>query len=132
MSVPVQLDDLGAALADFGAGYLLTTTEGRVKTVTVEARVEGDVVRVVWPSRGSAANLAQNPHATLVFWPRQPRGHSLIIDGTATATPDGFDFRPTSAILHRPASHAPHEDTGQQPNEPADDGHDCANDCRHL
>jgi hypothetical protein len=29
MSVPVAVGDLAKALTDFGAGYLLTTSEGR-------------------------------------------------------------------------------------------------------
>lgn len=128
MSVPVDLADLGAALADFGAGYLLTTAGGRVKAVTIAARVERDIVRVVGPSRGSAANLAGNPQATLVFWPRQEHGYSLLVDGTATPTDEGFDLVPVSAVLHRPASHAPPDALERC----ADDEHSCSNDCHHL
>jgi hypothetical protein len=119
MSIPVELDDLAHALKDFGEGYLLTTGNRGVKAVTVTASVEGDVVRIPGPSRGTAANLASAPTATLLFPPREPRGHTLLVDGTAEAVADGFVLTPTSAVLHRPAAHAD-GDTGS-----LSCGHDC-------
>ena len=77
MSIAVDLDRLEQALADFGAGYLLTTSpDGRVKA------------------------------APVLFPPRKAQGYSLIVDGTAAATDAGIAVTPQSAVLHRPASHS--------------------------
>ena len=122
MSIAVDLDRLEQALADFGAGYLLTTSpDGRVKAVTVEpACVDG--ILLVGPSEGSASNLSTNPTATVLFPPREAQGYSLIVDGTAAATDAGIAVTPQSAVLHRPASHSdgPPPPTG------------CQNDCTRL
>ena len=122
MSIAVDLDGLEQALADFGAGYLLTTAgDGRVKAVTVEpACVDG--ILLVGPSKGSASNLSTNPTATVLFPPRKAQGYSLIVDGTAAATDAGIAVTPQSAVLHRPASHSdgPPPPTG------------CQNDCTRL
>lgn len=109
MSIPVDLTRLGEALADFGSGYLLTVSPpGRVKVLTVDPRVVDGRLLLSGPSGGSAANLATNPTVTAVFWPLEARGFSLIVDGTARAVGDDFEVTPESAILHRPAAHAPH------------------------
>jgi len=112
MSIPVAIGDLAKALADFGAGYLLTTSgDGRVKVVTVEpVLTEGDLI-VVGPGRGSSANVAANPAVTLLFPPLAPRGYTLLVDGTAEMSGDDARITPATAVLHRPAEH--------------DGGHDC-------
>lgn len=120
MSIAVEIERLAEALADFGPGYLLTVSpEGRVKAVTVDPEVVDGVVRCA-PSRGSAANLTGNPQATLVLWPREAHGYSLLVDGTAVATADVIALTPASAVLHRPASHA------DGPVEGDGCGHDCS------
>ena len=120
MSIPVEVSRLSEALADYGSGYLLTVSaDGRVKAVTVDPEVVDGVVRCS-ASRGSAANLAANPQATLVMWPREPHGYSLLVDGTAAATDEAVDLTPVSAVLHRPASHADGPVAGDGC------GHDCA------
>lgn len=122
MSIPVDLDKLGSALDDFGAGYLLTVSgDGDIKVVTVEPDLVDGVLHTP-PSKGSARNLADNPKAALVFPPKEYHGFSLIIDGTATAGDDAITMTPTAAVLHRPASHA------ENPTAPGD----CQNDCRRL
>jgi hypothetical protein len=121
MSIPVDVADLAKALEDFGAGYLLTTSAERtVKVVTVEPAVVGDVVVVEAPGAGTLRNLAGHAAVTLVFPPAEPRGFTLLVDGTAAV--DGHDVRvtPTGAVLHRPASHA------DGPPPPDGCGHDCA------
>lgn len=129
MSIPVDIADLARALDAFGSGYLVTAgADGRVKVVTVDPRLEGELVHIDGPSRGSAANLATTPAATLVFAPTEPRGHTLLVDGTARAAGDGFRFTPVSAVLHRPGSHA----DGPPPPAFADDATDCENDCRPV
>lgn len=123
MSIPVEISALGDALADRGPGYLLTTdAEGRVKAVTVEPELRDGVLHCA-PSRGTARNLAANPAATLLFPPAVERGHTLLVDGTATASDDEIAFTPASAVLHRPAHHA---DPADRPAEGDGCGHDCA------
>lgn len=121
MSIPVDLDRLADALADFGAGYLLSTDGTRVKVVTVEPVLD-DGALVTAPSEGTSRNVTRNPLVTVLFPPPVPRGHSLIVDGTAVDDGAGFRITPGSAVLHRPAAH------GDGP--PAPGG--CANDCEPL
>lgn len=123
MSIPVDRAKLAEALTDFGPGYLLTTSpEGRVKAVTVEPVADGEVLRMPWSSKGTSANLAANPAATLVFPPRQPHGYTLIVDGTARPVTDGFELVAATAVLHRPSAHS----DGPPPPE------GCGNDCLPL
>lgn len=103
MSIPVEIDALADTLVGFGAAYLLTVdAEGQVKVVSVAPRLEGGRLTCA-PSAGTARNLADNPHATLVFPPSRDGGMSLLVDGTATADEAGIALTPTSAVLHRPA-----------------------------
>src|SRR4051794_126903 len=107
MSIVVDLDRLGERLREHGPGYLLSSgPDGRVKAVTVEPVLEGEVLRVPGGSRGTARNLEHTAAVTVLFPPPAPRGYSLIVDGTAVATADGFDVTPEHAVLHRPADHA--------------------------
>ncbi len=123
MSIVVDLERLAATLADYGTGYLLTASaDGSVKAVTVEP-TWADGVLHLGASRGSAANLATNPKATVIFPPLLSRGYTLIVDGTGDATDEGIDVRAEKAVLHRPASHS----DGPGAPEPATGcGHDCA------
>lgn len=126
MSIPVDLDRLSDALGDYGAGYFLTASaDGSVKAVTVETTLAGGTFELP-ASRGSQANLAVNPRATLVFPPLQQRGYSLIVDGEATSGETRIVFTPSSAVLHRPASHA------DGPAPPVAAGDSCGNDCIHV
>lgn len=116
----MEIDQLADALTGRGAGYLLTASaDGRVKAVTVEPTLADGVLRCP-ASRGSARNLDAHPAATLLFPPTEPRGHTLLVDGTATADDDGISFTPESAVLHRPADHA------DGPTTPGGCGNDCA------
>ncbi|QYJ04139.1 hypothetical protein KUV85_00220 [Nocardioides panacisoli] len=120
MSIPVAIGDLAGALADFGSGYLLTTTEGRVKVVTVDPELDGTDLVARGPGRGTLANLAANPAVTVVFPPAEPKGYTLLVDGTAAAEGEDVRVTPTTAVLHRPRSHA------DGPVPPDGCGHDCA------
>lgn len=120
MSIPVEIERLGEALAGRGLGYLLTASgDGRVKAVTVVPTLVDGVLRCP-ASRGSAANLAVLPAATLLFPPVEERGHTLLVDGTAATDDEGIAFTPETAVLHRPASHA---------DGPIGSVADCGNDC---
>lgn len=119
VSIPVEIGNLLAALKGFGSGYLLTTTEGRVKVVMVDPSGADSGLRINSPGRGTMVNLAANPAVTLVFPPLERRGYTLLVDGTALADGDDVVVTPTSAVLHRPATHA----DGPMP--PDGCGHDC-------
>jgi hypothetical protein len=122
MSIPVEVADLAQALEDFGAGYLLTNRAGAVKVVTVEPTVSDGVVLVEGPGKGTVANLAENPAVTLVFPPREPRGFTLLVDGSGEVVGEDVRIAPATAVLHRPASHA---DGPPAPGQGADCGNDC-------
>jgi hypothetical protein len=108
MSVPVEVVDIGKALTDYGAGYLLTSSEGRIKVVSVEPAMRDTGVLVVRaPGRGTSANIAANSQVTLVFSPLAQRGFTLLVDGTAELDGDDVVVTATGAVLHRPADHAP-------------------------
>ena len=125
MSIVVDLDQLATTLGEYPYGYLLTSSGGAVKAVTVTAEVVDGRVRIPVGSNGSARNLADNPAATLLFPPPEPRGYSLIVDGTARTTDDGFVLEPATAVLHRPADHA-------DPGTPHTHDAGCGNDCRPV
>ena len=124
MSIPVDLADLNTALADFGAGYLLTAAPGgRIKAVTVEPRIVAGRMVVSGPGRGSVANAGANPQVTVLFPPLAQRGYTLLVDGEASVEGDDVHVRPSGAVLHRPASHS---DGPGPPASAAGCGHDCA------
>ncbi len=107
MSIPVSVDRLAEVLGDYGAGYLLSVSgDGRVKVVTVEPEVAGEVLVVSGPGRGSLANVAGNPQVTLAFAPAEHHGFTLLVDGTATVHGDDVQVAPSGAVLHRPAAHS--------------------------
>lgn len=122
MSIPVDVAELAATLAGFGPGYLLTTSGGRIKAVTVEPTTVDGVLCVESPGRGSCGNADRNPVVTLVFPPIEPRGYTLIVDGDASVAGDDVTVTPTHAVLHRPAAHAD--------GPVADDG--CGHDCKPV
>ena len=121
MSIPVDVDDLASALADFGAGYLATVSSaGTVKVVTVEPEVDDGVVLIEAPGTGTLANLEGNAAVTLVFPPLRPKGYTLLVDARAEVAGRDVRVTPSGAVLHRPASHA------DGPPAPEGCGHDCA------
>ncbi len=120
MSIPVEIGDLKGALADFGSGYLLSTTDGRVKVVTIDPEYDGASLLVAGPGRGTLANLAGNAAVTVVFPPVEPKGYTLLVDGVAEITGEDVRVTPGTAVLHRPRSHA------DGPLPPDGCGHDCA------
>lgn len=103
MSIPVAVDRLAETLADFDAGYLLTTGDERVKAVSALPVLADGVLRVARPGRGSVANVTANPTVTLLFPPRTAPAMSLLVDGTAVVDGDDVVVTPTGAVLHKPA-----------------------------
>lgn len=126
MSIPVAIADLASALEEFGAGYLLTTTGGTVKVVTVEPRVSEGAVLVDAPGGGTLANLAGNAAVTLVFPPAEPKGFTLLVDGSGEVVGDDVRVTPTGAVLHRPAMHG---DGPPPPRSVGEATDSCGNEC---
>lgn len=124
MSIPVDVADLNTALADFGAGYLLTVgAGGRVKAVTVEPRIDDGRMVVTGPGRGSVANVGAGAPVTVLFPPLRQRGYTLLVDGEASLDGEDVVVAPTGAVLHRPAAHS---DGPGPPASAGGCGHDCA------
>lgn len=106
MSYPVAAADLGRALEQYAAGYLLTTSpEATTRAVEVRLRLDGELI-VVGAGRSSSANVAANPNVTLLCPPTVEKGFTLIVDGIALAEGDEIRIDPGSAILHRAPYHA--------------------------
>ncbi len=126
MSIPVEIDDLATALQDFGSGYLLTTAGGRVKVVTVDPAAQDGVLLVAGPGKGTIANLASNADVTLVFPPLEPKGFTLLVDGTGEVAGEDVRVTPTGAVLHRPGRHA---DGPPPPPFAGEQTDSCANEC---
>ena len=107
MSIPVAIPDLRSKAAEYGWAYLLTVGgDQRPKVVAVTPTWEGG--ELVMPvGGGTAANAEVRSSISLCYPPTEPDGYSLIVDGTAMVaeTDDGrtVRFRPTGAVLHRPA-----------------------------
>ena len=80
MSIVVDLEQLGERLAEHGPGYLLTAgADGRVKAVTVEPELVGEVLRVPGGSRGTARNLARNPAVTVLTPSDAVSAYNLVL-----------------------------------------------------
>ena len=108
MSVKVDLDELAAHVATYGLAYLLTVTDDqRVHAVAVRPSVTGDGVTVEGVGRRTLANLDTRPEVSLLWPPAEDGGYTLIVDGTATASDGALAVKPSHAVLHRPADHAP-------------------------
>jgi hypothetical protein len=102
MSIPVDVAELARTLDEFDRGYLLTSTDGRVKAVSVRVRVDDTTLLVPTPGRGSVANVGGNPTVTLLFPPLAGSGFTLLVDGTAAAEGDDVRVTPSGAVLHKP------------------------------
>ena len=105
MSIPVEIDDLAAALGDYGWTYLLTVRDDLRTHVVAVSPVWEDSQLVTPVGRGTARNLVARPNVTLCYPPLDGDGYSLIVDGEAAVNDDHttMTFRPITAVLHRPA-----------------------------
>jgi len=103
MSIPVTLAELGAALAPYPWGYLITVGDDlRAHSLAVPTDFRDGVLHAA-VGRSTRANLANHPVTTMIFPHPQPGEYSLILDGTAVADEAGVVFTPAKAVLHRPA-----------------------------
>ena len=108
MSIDVPIAQLSQELDRRPYGFLITVgDDSRSHVLALRpqiAAVEGDLV--IWfatESRRAASNAGVRPEVTIVFPTGDEGGMSLIVDGTATATPNRIDVRPSRATLHRAA-----------------------------
>jgi len=107
MSVVVALTDLEDALRERRtAAYVITTGAGARPHVVLAEVVRKGTSFVADVGPRTAANARRQPHASLLFPARDVSDYSLIVDATATVTPEeGRDcllLVPTRAVLHRP------------------------------
>lgn len=104
MSVPVEMSELRAAVADYGWAYLLTVGEQeRPHVVAVSPRWDGDELSF-GVGRSSARNATARPDVTLCYPPSDTDGYSLIVDGRIAVEGEAARFAPAAAVLHRPAA----------------------------
>jgi hypothetical protein len=123
MSVPVDVTELGAHVAERGTlAYVLTVSDdGRPHAVSVRVTADGGRFECGAGNR-TAANAAARPLVSLLWAARDDDDYSLIVDGEASVqTVDGekrLVVTATRAILHRTV--------------PAEAGVGRANDCVQL
>jgi hypothetical protein len=124
MSVPVDLDQLAAALADFTFAYLITVGDDhRAHAVAVEPVLVDGAFEVGAVGRSTRRNAGAHADVTLVWPPAGPGGYSLIVDGRGSCASDDAPvvIVPGRAVLHRKATaDSPPSRTG------------CADDCVPL
>jgi hypothetical protein len=111
MSISVAMDELRAAIARFASDPFLLSVSDEGTPHCVGAAVDWDaddlVMRV---GNKTTANAVARPSVSLLWAPGARAEFSLIVDGTVTSTepaPAGGNllrFRPSHAVLHRPAS----------------------------
>ena len=126
MSVPVALDQLHAALDEFGTvAYLLSVGgDGRARCVSVSLSWSDDQLTASVGKR-TGGNIGIQPLVSLLWPPVEPGGYSLIVDGSAaiTSESDGggalITITPSNGVRHRNA-------------EPSADASACGSDCAPL
>jgi hypothetical protein len=117
MSVTMSVDELFAAVPDWGACYLLTVSDdSRPHLLALRPTVvagSGAAERVLRFDAGggrACRNAAARPDVTLVFPPNAgSEGMSLVVDGTGVVDGAIVDVTPTSVVLHRKAPGEPGE-----------------------
>lgn len=111
----MSVDELFAAVPDWGACYLLTVSDDvrphlLALRPTVVARSGGAERVLRFDAGGGRAcrNAAARPDVTLVFPPNSGSdGMSLVVDGTGVVDGAIVDVTPTSVMLHRKAPGEP-------------------------
>jgi hypothetical protein len=129
MSVPVAIERLREAMADFDTtSFLLTVSDdSRPHAVAVQIEWSRDDL-VTTAGKRSVANASARSAVSVIWGPASLGGYSLIVDADATVEPavgeDGATIRltPTKAVLHRTASAASKPDPAST----------CSSDCIPL
>jgi hypothetical protein len=122
MSAQVGTADVEQTLAHYDTAYLVTVgSDSRPHVVQIRPALESTRFLVSEPGPHTLRNVADHPAVTLLWPPRRPTGHTLIVDGTATISGDLIEIAITRAILHRAADRpVAHSANG------------CDGDCRHI
>jgi hypothetical protein len=110
MSVPVALDQLPAALEEFGmVAYLLSAgSDGRPRCVSVALSWSSDKL-VAGVGKRTGHNIGAQPLVSLLWPPVEPGGFSLIVDGSAAVTGETegggavITITPSGGVRHRNA-----------------------------
>ncbi len=106
MSVVVSLGDLPTAVAgQIGWCYLLTVSDtGQARVLAIAPQwVDNGLALRAEVGRSTAENAASRASVSMVWPPAVAHGFSLIADGVAEVDGRTLTFRPSSAVLHRPA-----------------------------
>lgn len=103
MSIPVDLDKLEEAMADYQFAYLLTVGDDeRARSVAVLPELVDGALVLPNVGQRSQANCAARPEVALVWPPATIAEYSLIVDGPArVGESDTVIVTPTRAVLHR-------------------------------
>ena len=104
MSIPVAIDDLAAAVEQYGWAYLLTVRDDLRPHIVAVTPAWDSTTLVMEVGRTTGRNAVARPSIALCYPPSESDGYSLIVDGDATVEGDtSVRFDPTGAVLHRPA-----------------------------
>ncbi|MCH1868175.1 hypothetical protein [Nocardioides sp. CFH 31398] len=111
MSPAVDLGDLDRAVAQHLPGYLVTVSRrGRVRTSSVEPRVEDGQVVVDGAGPGLLSDLRAHRDVTFILPPAEPDGFTLLVDAVADRRrdlpPGQVRLTPSSVVLHRASNNA--------------------------
>jgi len=122
MSIPVELQSLGEAIAAYRFAYLLSSSPGKPPhAVAVVPVLEAGELVIDGTGRRTRENLRAQPQASLVWPPESVGDYSLIVDGQAVLDGDSLRIRPGRAVLHRPAPRPGPATTGG-----------CGSDCQEI
>jgi len=107
LSIRIEPTGLADRLVGRRFAYLVTTGRERAHVVALRCEVESDRVRVIAPGRSACANVATNPHVTLVWIPTtnevEFHDYSIVADGSASIQGEDIEIAVTNAVFHRPA-----------------------------
>ena len=106
MSIPVAIDDLAAAIEQYGWAYLLTVRDDlRAHIVAVTPAWDGDASGDGGRAEERLATRLRDPRSHCATRRSDRGGYSLIVDGDAlrSRATSTVRFAPTGAVLHRPA-----------------------------
>jgi len=104
MSIPVAIDDLAAAVEQYGWAYLLTVRDDLRPHIVAVTPAWDSTTLVMEVGRTTGRNAVARPSIALCYPPSESDGYSLIVDGDASVEGDStVRFVPSGAVLHRPA-----------------------------
>ncbi|MFT0848328.1 pyridoxamine 5'-phosphate oxidase family protein [Actinomycetaceae bacterium L2_0104] len=106
MSIPVSPAQMDEVLARFESASLITKSSPHVKILTVDPAMDDGTLFIENVTGSTLANVAADPHVTLIWQQHVHHGWTLIVDGTAHVEGDRLRISMDSGMLHRPRAHA--------------------------